>query len=87
MPSATAPLETSTTCLPCLTSALICCAQAAIAVLSRPWPLLVTRLEPTFTISVLLSCMSETLIKLILLQAAVALLLVRAAHVLVQYGP
>src|SRR5690349_24720027 len=49
MPSATAPLDTSTTCLSCRRNWAVCSAQRARASWSRPWPALVTRLLPTLT--------------------------------------
>src|ERR1700675_2452179 len=49
MPSATAPLETSTTALLRRLSSAICSAQRASAAWSSPWPSLVTRLLPTLT--------------------------------------
>src|SRR5688572_12996594 len=49
MPSAIAPLETSTISRPSCLSAAICCAQRASASRSSPCPSLVTRLLPTLT--------------------------------------
>src|SRR6185295_12954007 len=49
MPSATAPLDTSTTSFLRRLSSAICSAHRASAAWSRPWPSLVTRLLPTLT--------------------------------------
>src|SRR5262245_59404906 len=49
MPSATAPLETSTTCLSSCRRRAIRSDQRASASWSSPWPALVTRLLPTLT--------------------------------------
>src|SRR5690554_1987963 len=49
MPSAIAPLETNTICLPCLCSSAICCDHSVTAFMSIPRPSLVTSDEPTFT--------------------------------------
>jgi hypothetical protein len=49
MPSAIAPEETTSTSIPRERSAAICFAQSAMAVLSRPAPALVSRLEPILT--------------------------------------